>query len=91
MFINFLYSLSRFPLTLETGQTVECTVVKYFREKYNIILEFPHLPCLTVGKKERHTYFPLEVCFYVCGWYLVYLCFLVYNVQVLAEFILISH
>ncbi|KAF6035889.1 hypothetical protein EB796_005807 [Bugula neritina] len=56
-----------FPLTLETGQTVECTVVKYFREKYNIILEFPYLPCLTVGKEERHTYFPLEVCSIVKG------------------------
>ncbi|RTG91170.1 uncharacterized protein DC041_0009888 [Schistosoma bovis] len=28
-----------FPLQLDTGATVECTVAKYFQERYNIRLE----------------------------------------------------
>ncbi|RCN47663.1 piwi domain protein [Ancylostoma caninum] len=35
-----------FPLQLETGQTIECTVAKYFYDKYRIQLKYPHLPCL---------------------------------------------
>ena len=37
-----------FPLQLENGQTVECTVAKYFLDKYRMRLRFPHLPCLQV-------------------------------------------
>lgn len=40
--INFLllfFLLSRFPWQLENGQTVECTVAKYFRERHNLILQ----------------------------------------------------
>ena len=37
-----------FPLQLENGQTVECTVAKYFLDKYKNKLRFPHLPCLQV-------------------------------------------
>uniref|UniRef100_A0A673G2P7 Protein argonaute-3-like n=1 Tax=Sinocyclocheilus rhinocerous TaxID=307959 RepID=A0A673G2P7_9TELE len=40
-----------FPLQLENGQTVERTVAQYFREKYNLQLKFPHLPCLQVRVK----------------------------------------
>lgn len=36
----------RFPLQLENGQTVECTVAKYFLDKYKMKLRYPHLPCL---------------------------------------------
>ncbi|PZQ91289.1 MAG: hypothetical protein DI548_01890 [Flavobacterium johnsoniae] len=39
----------RFPLQLETGQTIECTVAKYFYDKYRIQLKYPHLPCLQVS------------------------------------------
>lgn len=56
--INF-----RFPLQLESGQTVECTVAKYFLERYQMRLQFPHLPCLQVGQEQKHTYLPLEVTF----------------------------
>lgn len=52
----------RFPLQLENGQTVECTVAKYFLDKYKMKLRFPHLPCLQVGQEHKHTYLPLEVC-----------------------------
>ena len=50
-----------FPLQLENGQTVECTVAKYFYEKHHMKLQYPHLPCLQVGQEQKHTYLPLEV------------------------------
>ncbi|TSK20166.1 Protein argonaute-3 [Bagarius yarrelli] len=56
-----------FPLQLENGQTVERTVAQYFREKYNLQLKYPHLPCLQVGQEQKHTYLPLEVCNIVAG------------------------
>ncbi|MBW01334.1 Protein argonaute-1, partial [Eschrichtius robustus] len=49
-----------FPLQLESGQTVECTVAQYFKQKYNLQLKYPHLPCLQVGQEQKHTYLPLE-------------------------------
>ncbi|XP_073703047.1 protein argonaute-3-like [Garra rufa] len=57
----------KFPLQLENGQTVERTVAQYFREKYNLQLKYPHLPCLQVGQEQKHTYLPLEVCNIVAG------------------------
>lgn len=48
-------------MQLENGQTVERTVAQYFREKYNLQLKYPHLPCLQVGQEQKHTYLPLEV------------------------------
>jgi eukaryotic translation initiation factor 2C len=56
-----------FPLQLESGTTIECTVAKYFLEKYNIKLQHPHFPCLQVGQEQKHTYLPLEVCNIVPG------------------------
>lgn len=53
--------MCRFPLQLENGQTVECTVAKYFLDKYKMKLRYPHLPCLQVGQEHKHTYLPLEV------------------------------
>lgn len=52
---------SRFPLQQENGQTIECTVAQYFKDKYKLILRYPHLPCLQVGQEQKHTYLPLEV------------------------------
>lgn len=57
----FFSSSHSFPLQLENGQTVERTVAQYFREKYNLQLKYPHLPCLQVGQEQKHTYLPLEV------------------------------
>lgn len=51
----------RFPLQQENGQTIECTVAQYFKDKYKLILRYPHLPCLQVGQEQKHTYLPLEV------------------------------
>ncbi|XP_077291861.1 protein argonaute-1 isoform X12 [Arctopsyche grandis] len=53
--------MQSFPLQLENGQTVECTVAKYFLDKYKMKLRYPHLPCLQVGQEHKHTYLPLEV------------------------------
>lgn len=58
-YFHFFYV--RFPLQLENGQTVECTVAKYFLDKYKMKLRYPHLPCLQVGQEHKHTYLPLEV------------------------------
>uniref|UniRef100_A0A3Q3JD61 Eukaryotic translation initiation factor 2C 4 n=1 Tax=Monopterus albus TaxID=43700 RepID=A0A3Q3JD61_MONAL len=60
----FIY---RFPLQLENGQAMECTVAQYFKQKYNLQLKYPHLPCLQVGQEQKHTYLPLEVCNIVAG------------------------
>lgn len=51
----------RFPLQQENGQTIECTVAQYFKDKYKLMLRYPHLPCLQVGQEQKHTYLPLEV------------------------------
>ncbi|XP_026759206.1 protein argonaute-2 isoform X2 [Galleria mellonella] len=59
--------MQSFPLQLENGQTVECTVSKYFLDKYKMKLRYPHLPCLQVGQEHKHTYLPLEVCNIVPG------------------------
>ncbi|CAG0893618.1 unnamed protein product [Darwinula stevensoni] len=59
--------MQSFPLQLDNGQTVECTVAKYFLDKYHMKLQFPHLPCLQVGQEHKHTYLPLEVCNIVAG------------------------
>lgn len=59
--------IQSFPLQLETGQTIECTVSRYFSEKYKLKLKHPYLPCLQVGQEHKHTYLPLEVCNIVAG------------------------
>ncbi|EEB20479.1 eukaryotic translation initiation factor 2C, putative [Pediculus humanus corporis] len=59
--------MQSFPLQLENGQTVECTVAKYFLDKYKMKLKYAHLPCLQVGQEHKHTYLPLEVCNIVAG------------------------
>lgn len=57
----FSYLLSnRFPLQQENGQTVECTVAQYFKDRHKLVLRYPHLPCLQVGQEQKHTYLPLE-------------------------------
>ncbi|XP_020617491.1 protein argonaute-2-like isoform X2 [Orbicella faveolata] len=44
-----------------TGRKVKTTVVKYFKDRYNLPLRYPHLPCLQVSQKKDY-YLPLEVC-----------------------------
>lgn len=56
-----MFPFLRFPLQQENGQTIECTVAQYFKDKYKLMLRYPHLPCLQVGQEQKHTYLPLEV------------------------------
>uniref|UniRef100_A0A1I7TGW4 Protein argonaute-1 n=2 Tax=Caenorhabditis tropicalis TaxID=1561998 RepID=A0A1I7TGW4_9PELO len=56
-----------FPHQLENGSSYDCTVLKYFADKYQMVLKYPHLPCLQVGQEAKHTYLPLEVCEIVSG------------------------
>ncbi|XP_078481805.1 protein argonaute-2 isoform X1 [Ciona intestinalis] len=60
-------STQTFPLQLESGQTIECSVARYFQEKHSKTLQFPFLPCLQVGQEQKHTYLPIEVCNIVQG------------------------
>ncbi len=53
--------VTRFPLMMESGDTYDCSVVNYFKEKHKLELRFPYLPCLQVGQEKKHTYLPLEV------------------------------
>jgi len=52
---------------LDGGQTIECTVGRYFQERHQKILEYPFLPCLQVGQEVKHTFLPIEVCNVVAG------------------------
>ncbi|KFM56905.1 Protein argonaute-1, partial [Stegodyphus mimosarum] len=47
--------MQAFPLQLDSGQTVECTVAQYFLDKYQLKLRYPFLPCLQVGQEHKHT------------------------------------
>jgi len=38
------------------------TVVEYFKKTYRKSLEFPNLPCLWLGSKEKTIYIPMEFC-----------------------------
>lgn len=41
-------------------------MAQYFKQKYNLQLKYPHLPCLQVGQEQKHTYLPLEVSISLC-------------------------
>ncbi|KAF6158188.1 hypothetical protein GIB67_014982 [Kingdonia uniflora] len=43
------------------------SVVQYFQEAYDIVLQHPHRPCLQVGNQQRLNYLPMEVCRIVEG------------------------
>ena len=44
----------------ENGE--ECTIEKYFKDKYEHQLEFPNYRCIHVGKPEETVYLPIELC-----------------------------
>ncbi|XP_054163595.1 protein argonaute-3-like [Oppia nitens] len=41
---------------------VRITIQQYFKEKYRINLQYPHLPCLEVGNPRDPNRLPIEVC-----------------------------
>ncbi|KAI3899299.1 hypothetical protein MKW92_024320 [Papaver armeniacum] len=52
-----------FPVEDGTNQSV----VRYFKEKYNIQLKYAHWPCLQAGSDAKPVYLPMEVCILVEG------------------------
>lgn len=45
----------------------EINVQHYFFKKYNVILQFPFLPCIVVGSLQNPMYIPFELCDIVSG------------------------
>ncbi|KAJ3017212.1 hypothetical protein HKX48_003664 [Thoreauomyces humboldtii] len=43
------------------GVTRKISVADYFKEQYNITLQYPHLPCFSVGDHKRPVQLPFEV------------------------------
>ena len=58
--IKMMPAANEVKLKLNSGE--QCTVEKYFKDKYDYKLKFPHYPCLHVGKPENTVYLPIELC-----------------------------
>ncbi|KAG4129529.1 hypothetical protein ERO13_D09G086500v2 [Gossypium hirsutum] len=58
--------ISQLTFTLDDKRT-NVSVVKYFREKYNVVLKYPSLPALQSGSEARPVYLPMELCSIVEG------------------------
>ncbi|KAL6749939.1 Piwi domain-containing protein [Haematococcus lacustris] len=46
----------------EMKDGTKTTVVKYFKQAYNMTLTYPNLPCVIVGSRSRPEWLPIEVC-----------------------------
>ncbi|TYH53560.1 hypothetical protein ES332_D09G107800v1 [Gossypium tomentosum] len=58
--------ISQLTFTLDDKRT-NVSVVKYFRDKYNVVLKYPSLPALQRGSEARPVYLPMELCSIVEG------------------------
>ncbi|XP_025802711.1 protein argonaute 18-like [Panicum hallii] len=54
-------------MDFESSSGVRKTVTDYFREAYQMELQYGFLPCLQVGSDQRPIYLPMEVCKIVPG------------------------
>ncbi|OEL34560.1 Protein argonaute 18 [Dichanthelium oligosanthes] len=54
-------------LDFESSSGVRKTVTDYFREAYQLEIQYDFLPCLQVGTDQRPNYLPMEVCKIVPG------------------------
>ncbi|GMJ10787.1 ARGONAUTE 5 [Hibiscus trionum] len=66
-----IVGISREPIrqlmfTLDDKST-KVSVAQYFRDKYNIVLNFPYLPAIQSGSEARPVYLPMECCRIVEG------------------------
>ncbi|PPD75855.1 hypothetical protein GOBAR_DD27217 [Gossypium barbadense] len=52
--------ISQLTFTLDDKRT-NVSVVKYFRDKYNVVLKYPSLPALQRGSEARPVYLPMEM------------------------------
>lgn len=51
----------------ESGQEAcEISVMDYFQQRYGIVLQYPHLPCIVAGQ-NKDSFIPLELCHIVPG------------------------
>ncbi|ONM56917.1 Protein argonaute 1 [Zea mays] len=51
----------------QSSAGVEKSVADYFRETYQLEMDYDFLPCLQVGNDQRPNYLPMEVCRIVAG------------------------
>ena len=56
--VNGLTKLTAQKQTFPLDDDTLCTVEEYFREKYKLSLQYPHLPCLHVGSPSRNITYP---------------------------------
>uniref|UniRef100_A0A7N0U702 Protein argonaute 7 n=2 Tax=Kalanchoe fedtschenkoi TaxID=63787 RepID=A0A7N0U702_KALFE len=56
---NQMTSQLMFPLN-DSGTQI--SVVQYYRQRYNLTLEYVWLPCLQVGNQKRRVDLPMEIC-----------------------------
>ncbi|KAJ8434376.1 hypothetical protein Cgig2_014223 [Carnegiea gigantea] len=54
-----------FPLG--DDHNLQMSVSQFFREKYQMPLRYPFLPCIQTGQSKRPMYLPMEVCKIVSG------------------------
>ncbi|XP_059627105.1 protein argonaute MEL1-like [Cornus florida] len=57
--------ISQLTFPLDTGATV--SVVQYFRQRYNIALNYVFLPAVQAGNDAKPVYLPMEICKIVDG------------------------
>ncbi|KAL8140371.1 hypothetical protein V2J09_006392 [Rumex salicifolius] len=57
--------VSTLPAHRETTTTK--SIAQYFKEKYNITLRYPSLPCLQCGSSKNPISLPMEVCYIIEG------------------------
>ena len=50
------------PADIQRIPDLDITVADYFRDHYNMVLEWPKMPCLLVGSKENPIFVPVEFC-----------------------------
>ncbi|XP_050281534.1 protein argonaute 5-like [Quercus robur] len=59
-------SVSQLMFTLDDKKT-KTSVLQYFRDKYNIVLQYASLPALQAGSDSNPVYLPMEVCKIAAG------------------------
>ena len=58
--IRMMPAPSQLKMEQENGE--ECTIEKYFNDRYSYQLKFPDYPCIHVGNPEKKIYLPIELC-----------------------------
>ncbi|XP_031123112.1 protein argonaute 5-like [Ipomoea triloba] len=65
--ISGLSSRPAHQLIFELDGGEKTSVAQYFKQKYNIVLQYPMLPAIQSGNDARPVYIPMEVCKIVKG------------------------